>query len=290
MKAQKLPYLTEVKNSKETKGLNFLQTYTTKNYSIFHKMVENRGAENSVEPKRVAEFLSLTTDDKFVVEDCHVRCNILMKVIDGHNKLARAEKLNAYVNFMIVPDKMFNNVSDRDFANNVSLYNAIDSSWRDRSNLASAIRSGERCAVNIMKLIVGVNNLKMFAKNPLSPTRVINIVTNFEKGIIDRKQLREVYCNDGYADIMESAEFKAKFDGIVDFMLIISRANKNIRAYGVIRQLLIDLKNISTSPDWSVINAMLLKYIAKDKDFDKMGDRGSDFKTISKGVVAMLVK
>lgn len=288
--SNRLPYLKEIKTIKEFAKCDYLRTYQTKNSDLFVVMIENRGAENGIENKRVKQFLDLEKEGKFVAEDCHIRVNVLGRLIDGTHKYEKCRRLGQYINFMIVPDRMFNNVDRRTFANNVSLYNAINSAHRDKNNLESSIACGERCALNVVKLVAEVTTLKSFVKNPLTPTRVIGIVTNFEKGTTNRKQLREVYCNDTYADIMETSEFKTKFNSIIEFMQIISRANKNIRSYGVVRQLIVDLKTVTTTPDWDKVNMMLVKYITKDKDFDKMGDRQSDFKTISNGVIALLLK
>lgn len=286
----KLPYLTEVKKAKEIKSLDYLRTYTTKNLNLFNIMGVNRGAENGIETKRVQAFVDMEKDGVFVTEDCFVRVNKKWDVIDGTHHIEKARILNEYVNFMVVPDKMYNDVSEREFANNVSLVNSVDSTWRDKGNITSAAKAGERCALNVLKLVSDTKKAKLFKTSPITATRVISLLSNFETGIKERRQLRSVYCNDVYADILESQEFKVKFERIIEFLLTINRANKNIRGYGVVRQLVIDLKPLTNVPDWNVLNAMLIKFIGKCKDFDKMGDRSTDFKTISNGIIKLLVK
>lgn len=286
----KLPYLTEVKKASEAKSLDYLRTYTTKNCDIFNIMAVNRGAENGIEADRVQAFIDLEKEGLFVTEDCFVRVNKKMDVIDGTHHIEKARILKEYVNFMIVPDKMYNDVSEREFANNVSLVNSVDSTWRDKGNITSAAKAGERCALNVLKIVSDTKKAKLFKTSPITATRVISLLNNFEKGVKERRQLRSVYCNDAYADIMESQEFKTKLEGIIDFMVTINRANKNIRGYGVVRQLIIDLKPVTNVPDWNVLNVTLVKFIHKCKDFDKMGDRSTDFKTISNGIIKLLVK
>ena len=287
MEADVLYYLKEVSEKSELKGLDYIRGYKTKNYNLFEKLMGNRGTSASIEKNRVDYFVGLRKIGKYVIEDCHVRVNKVGKIIDGHHHIAEAKATNSYYVFMIIPDKMYNDVTDREFADNVSFVHSHDSSWKDYGNFRSALIANEKCALMIHDIISRVSFMEIFNKNPFTPARVVSIVNNFKTGTKNRKELRSEYCNDEYVRIMETEEFKKRINGIIEFMKIVHTFNKATRSYGIVRQLVIDMNKIPTMNkelDWEMINKALLKYIKKNKKFVYFGDRSEDFKEISKGI------
>ena len=288
----KLPYLLEINDIDDAVKLGFLRAYTTKNVKQFQFLDVNRGAKDSIEPIRIKNFADLIALGKFVNEDCHVKVNRKGKVIDGHHHIQLAIKYDLWIIFMVVNDPRFNDVTDREFANNVAKYNNINPSWGDKPNFNSALAAGEECAKEIFDCMTLANTIKVGKRNPVTPSRMVDILNNFAKGLINRKEDRSTYCNEEFAKIMKTPEFKAKF---LHIMSIINQLNKaadsNVREFNVIKLIAIKLKATTDCPNWGNIDKAVAKYISKNKKLiATLGDKSSHFILIADGAIEILNK
>jgi hypothetical protein len=169
--------------------------------------------------------------------------------------------------------------------NNISLRNGIDPTWKDRNNFNSARIANEKCALkveayfNIAKNVYDIN---------LTHAMIIGIVNNFERGNKNGKELRNVYCNDKYAEIMSTAKFENDFVKIMKFMKLID--NNNIRKIAVVRTIVRNIIKLEGTPNWDKITIAFTKYLKKNrKDYEYFGDKQYHFNKIANGVIGELV-
>jgi hypothetical protein len=290
-----VPYVENVTTKEEcdkiVSKLKLYRMFTTTNYDLIIDLDCNRGADNGKESKRVNELVKQIDSGTYAFRSTFVLVNMKFKTINGRHTKEAFKLRGLPVPFIVTDDPMFNNVSDREFANNVSLINNVDSTWRDKGNFDSAFKAGERCAVNINKLIVLIPTKNLLRKSAITPARVIGIMDNFDK-LKASKKLRDVYCSDYYADMAVDSKFNVKFTNIVRFMEKLY-VNPKLRGYEIASILGSELnniaKNVGLDPynDWSKVLPALERYIAKN-DISQMGDRKDDMKTIALGVLNLM--
>lgn len=292
---KKIPFTTDsfiklklVETIEQLKKLKPLKTYITYNYGLFKFLAYNRGLKSSIQKNRLKRFKELHEKGNFIMECCHVEVNFDMIIIDGHHRFEFLKSIGAPITFQINPSSKFNNVSLSELLNNVSLRNGLNPVWGDNNNFLSARDSGERCARNVDTFITLAKSLYGIK---LTPNMMIGITDDFKLGNKNAKRLRNVYCDNNYANIMETKEFEEKFKQILTFMGVVSLKNKNIRKIAVIRTIVRDINAMNGIADWNDITLAFNKYLRKNKrDFVLYGDKQYHFNKISDGIIDELIK
>lgn len=214
------------------------QTYATTNYKMLKHLKFNRGQNNGFVRARVNKIIRLIEAGGFYFNVCHVLINLKGQVIDGNNRLRAFIELGLPVNFEITAQHQFNLNNDSEILNNVSDYNAINSSWGAKDAFSSALAFGERTALVIDALKTRIENEHGLESTMFTPSRLIALATKYSTGLGGVAQVRRAYCNNKTADILESPEFLKELDYVIKFIKFTQQNNNQIREWFVIRKIM----------------------------------------------------
>jgi len=214
------------------------QIYTTTNYKMFKHLKFNRGKKEGYVSERVNKIVKMIEGGFFYFMVCHVLLNLKGQVIDGNNRLRAFMLLGLPINFEITAQPQFNLTNESEILNNVSDYNAINSSWGAKDAFLSALSFGERTAKVIDTLKNKIENEHGIENTMFTPSRLIALAIRFNSGLGGVAQVRRAYCNDETADILESTEFLKELDYIVKILKFTKENNNQIREWFVIRNLM----------------------------------------------------
>jgi len=134
------------------KKLDVGRIYKTINYEILKPLSYNRGVANGVIMSKVNTIRQMITDGLFYMNVIHVEINLRGEIIDGHHRLVALKYANLPVNFIINSQPEFNCDNASEILNNVSEYNALNSSWSDIDAYMSALGFNEPTAMAIFNL------------------------------------------------------------------------------------------------------------------------------------------
>jgi len=214
------------------------QIYTTTNYKMLKHLKFNRGKSEGFVRERVNKIVKMIDAGYFYFNVCHVLLNLKGQVIDGNNRLRALMELKMPVNFEITAQPQFNCENESEILNNVSDYNAINSSWGAKDAFSSALAFGERTALVIDELKTKIENEHGIESTMFTPSRLIALATRYSAGLGGVAQVRRAYCNDETANVLESADFLKELDYVIKFIKFAKQSNNQIREWFVIRNVM----------------------------------------------------
>jgi len=214
--------------------------YTTYNPKILKPLKYNRGTKEGYVRQRVNAIKKMidNNENPFFFDVCHVTLNLEGRVIDGNNrKKALAEK-GKPINFMILAQAQFNLPDESEILNNVSDYNAINSSWSDNDAYISAFTFGEKTATTIDKIKTSLENEHGMPNTMFTPGRLVALAQKSKGGLGGRKQTRRTYCDTKLNEIMSTNEYQKLLDFCVSVIKFAQKNNPSIEPWFVVRGLL----------------------------------------------------
>jgi hypothetical protein len=214
------------------------QIYTTTNYKMLKHLKYNRGRNDGFVRARVTKIAKMVANNTFYFNVCHVLLNLKGLVIDGNNRLKMLSELGLPVNFEITAQPQFNMDDESEILNNVSDYNAINSSWGAKDAFSSALAFGERTALVIDALKTKIENEHGLETTMFTPSRLIALATRYSAGLGGVAQVRRAYCNDETANILESKDFQTELDYVIKMLKFVKQNNNQIREWFVIRNIM----------------------------------------------------
>jgi len=217
---------------KSFSNLEVGRIYKTKDYGIFNPLEYNRGETTGWQRKRVAKITKLIDSDKFYMEVCHVLVNLKGDAIDGNNRLQALKERGKYVNFMLTAQHQFNLSNDSEILNNVSDFNAINSSWSETDAFNSALQCLEASALEVEDVRNKVKNLGQPLR-AFTASRIVGIALQDATMINSKKQPRRMYCGNKIKNLILTDKFWEDFDTIVQIMNFANTSLGKDRWYAV---------------------------------------------------------
>lgn len=212
--------------------------YTTNDPKILKHLKYNRGTKAGYVPQRVNVLKKMIESGEFYFDVCHVLLNLKGQVIDGNNRKKALSDMSKPVNFEITAQPQFNLSDTSDVLNNVSDYNAINSSWSDNDAFTSALEFGEPTAVKIDSLKTWLENEHGMPASMFTSGRLVALALKSVGGLAGKKQTRRTYCSQEIADIMSTPDFKKLLLFCVNVIKFAQKNNSSIEPWFVIRGLL----------------------------------------------------
>ena len=209
--------------------------YTTKNPKIFKHLKFNRGKEAGYVPERVNAIKKMIEAGIFRFLVVHVLLNLKGQVIDGNNRLKALADLGLPINFIITAEPAFNLPNESEVLNNVSDYNAINSSWTDKDAYLSALAYDEPTAKAIEKLKIWIENEKGMRSTLFTPSRLIALALRQTKNLSSAKQTRRAYCSEETAETLLSDNFKKLLEFLIEVATFTSEYNNSIESWFMVR-------------------------------------------------------
>ena len=194
-----------------------IKVYTTTDFSQFKPLKFNRGRDNGIEPKRLADFHRIYERGEYFFDIIHVCVNLDLEVVDGLHHLTLHDDLKKMgiivpLNFAVLPQKEFNEGTPAQKLSAVARYNAKTSKWDATAHFETAIKCKEKLALEIAKLKAVYEAKYPFKKNLLTPSRIYAMVTEDKKGLSSQSKTVEDYCKSELVKVMSADKFKKEFD------------------------------------------------------------------------------
>lgn len=206
--------------------------YTTHNPKIIKPLPHNRGKLAGYVPERVNALQKKLDAGKFYMNVPHVLVNLAGYAIDGNNRLKMLSNNGLPVNFMITAQPEFNCADPSEILNNVSEYNTVNTKWTGDDAYTSALAYKELAALAIDNWHTKISN------GDFTPSRMIALATKDKGGLAGKNQPRRAYCNEETANVLNSDEFEATINFIVEVMNFVKQNNPSITEWFVIRCLM----------------------------------------------------
>jgi hypothetical protein len=169
------------------------QIFETTNYGQFTVLKENRGAKDSIKPRKIKHLMAIAQGPKYVPEKWKIDVNDKFVVIDGHHRLAVSKMLKLPIRYEIIKDKKFHN-GQSTFINNVYEVNSLNTAWTSTDVFKAALAAKLPLANEIQKLISKHNNtfdhmsiIALIKKDPglFRYAHGINVLTFEDKALLD---------------------------------------------------------------------------------------------------------
>jgi len=201
--------------------------HSTTNYTMFHTLKYNRGADNGVDQLRLAKFRKLIEKNQFFFSWVNVVINLSGLIVDGHHRFAVLQELGLPINFIITPEPELNETNEIKLMGAISRLNAVDSKWNAKSHFDVALKSGLPLAIAIAELKAGLGNKYDIDNRVLREGRIFALITQDKKGLESRLVSVEDYANDNVLELMSKTTFITEFDFVCQIM-------EEIKAWNVI--------------------------------------------------------
>ena len=208
-----------------------IKVYTTTDFSKFKPLKFNRGRDNGIEPKRLAEFHRIYEKGEYFHDIIHVCVNLNFDVVDGlhhltlHNDLKK-KGIIVPLNFAVLPQKEFNEGTPAQKLAAVARYNAKTSKWDATAHFETAIKCKEKLALEIARVKAVYEAKYPFKKNLLTPSRIYAMITEDKKGLSSQSKTVEDYCKSELVKVMSADKFKNEFDFACAVMAKVVAHNK----------------------------------------------------------------
>lgn len=145
----------------------------TKDYSLFTPLELNRGRDNSIDPKRLANRIEVIKSGRF-----HRRYNVLVNqfgfLLDGNHTFEALRILGMPIAYEVYPTEYGNTTDRKILLGIVSEINSVDSRWSKVEMFKTAYMAGFPLAKVLQSEVLDINNsLKVFEKKKsVKPTWV----------------------------------------------------------------------------------------------------------------------
>ena len=212
--------------------------YTTNKPKILKHLKYNRGVMEGYVSQRVNALKEMIKDNEFHFDVWHVLLNLKGQVIDGNNRKKALSDMKKPINFIITAQPEFNLDDASEVLNNVSDFNAINSSWSDKDAFISAFTFGEKTAMKIDELKTKLENEEGMPNTMFTPARLVALARKSKGGLGGAKQTRRTYCDMELETIMSTTEYQKVLSFCVSVIKFAQKNNNSIEPWFVIRSLL----------------------------------------------------
>lgn len=213
----------------------------------------NRGKETGYDENRVKGLMELMTTEDFIwllstIKVIYRKKSKLLIVLDGANRITAVRFLiengvlpaNFEIPFTLIEDKFFDNTTDKELIDFISIINEYDPRWKEAEHFdaasASKLLTATMFGIYVSKFKAERENLK-YEKDfrvrnvPLKLNVLLSLATKkpIAHGVSSLKY--KDFRDDNIGNYMKSDEFKNDFESLIKFLKIVKEwhGNKEMR-------------------------------------------------------------